>query len=191
MDSVTVPVSPNATTTPIPSTGEASVRAAKCFGRVVCKLFIAVPYVLFESLSISTEVIFGVGGAAVGAVRGGSVKLARAAGAKLGLCEKSTKPLKEYVIKDFHRGANLGWLPGQIVGAAGVVASLPVLVNPTMLIAEGINFGIYGLVTTGFAYDEIKRDGHSCAEDHSKTMLSDLRHQFRELHDFLYGDKQP
>ncbi|WP_163369569.1 hypothetical protein [Endozoicomonas acroporae] len=191
MDAASFPVSLDQKINPFPSTREASVRAAKCFGRVVCKLFIAVPYVLFESLSIGTEVIFGVGGAAVGAVRGGSVKLARAAGAKLGLCEKSTKPLKEYVIKDFHRGANLGWLPGQIVGAAGVVASLPVLVNPTMLIAEGIHFGFFGLVTTGFAYDEIKRNGHSCAEDHSKTMLSDLRHQFRELHDFLYDDKKP
>ncbi|WP_257296162.1 hypothetical protein [Endozoicomonas sp. YOMI1] len=185
-----VPVNYYQTTNPNPSTRNTLGRAVKCFGRIVCKMFVAVPYVLFHSLSLGTEALFGAGGAAIGAVRGGTVKLARAAGSKLGLCEKSSKPLMEYVIKDFHRGTNVGWLPGQIVGAAGLVASLPVLVHPVTLSVFGAIFGTCGLASGVVAYDEIKYTGHSDVEDDSKTFLRYIRHEFRDLHDCLYGEKK-
>ena len=57
--------------------------------------------------------------------------------------------------------------------------SLPVLAHPAMLVAEGVNFVLSGLITTGFDYDEMKQNGHSWTEDESKTMLSDLRHNSR------------
>ncbi|MBO9495494.1 hypothetical protein J7438_15555 [Thalassotalea sp. G20_0] len=190
MDSVTVPVSPDATTTPIPSTGEASFRAAKCFGRTVCKMFVAVPYLVFQAFSLGTEALFGAGGGAVGAVRGGTVKLVKAAGAKLGLCEKSTKPLMEYIIKDFYRGTNVGMLPGQIVGAAAVVVAMPLLVHPATLGVCGVIFGAFGIADGVVAYREIKSSGHSETEDNTKNFLKTIRQQNRDFHDFLYGDKK-
>ncbi|WP_422465933.1 hypothetical protein [Endozoicomonas sp. ALC013] len=188
MDAASFPVSLDQTINPIPSTREASVRAAKCFGRTLCKMAIVVPYVLYHAFSIGTECIFGAGGAAVGAVRGGTVKLARAAGAKLGLCERSTKPLKEYIIKDFHRGANVGWLPGQIIGAAVVASNLLLLAHPITLGVCGAVFGTYAIAEGVIAYKEIKATGHSDTEEFSKNLLKGTRQQVRNFHDFLYGE---
>ncbi|MBO9480752.1 hypothetical protein [Salinisphaera sp. G21_0] len=190
MDAVSVPDSLDQTINPIPSTREATVRAVKCFGRIVCKMAIVVPYVLYHAFSLGTEHIFGAGGAVVGAVRGGTVKLARAAGAKLGLCERSTKPLKEYIIKDFHRGANVGWLPGQIIGAAVVASNLLLLAHPITLGVCAAVFGTYAIAEGVIAYKEIKSSGHSETEDNTKNFLKTIRQQNRDFHDFLYGDKK-
>ena len=190
MDSVTVPVSHHQKINHNQSTGNALGRAVKCFGRNVCKMAVAVPYVLYQAVSITTEALCGAGGAVVGTLRGGTVKLARAAGAKLGLCQKSTKPLSEYIIQDFHRGANVGWLPGQIVGVAGSALTTIGLLNPISLGVGGAIFGIYGLVEGVIAYDEIKCFGHSYAEDSSKNILRDIRSEFRDVHEWLYGEKK-
>ncbi|WP_257263920.1 hypothetical protein [Endozoicomonas sp. ONNA2] len=176
-------------TYPAHSTGQTLARAATCFGRTICKLFVAVPYLTQEIFSITTEALFGAGGAAIGAVGFGAVKLARRAGSKLGMCVTSTKPLSEYIIKGFHCGANIGWIPGQIVGAAALVAFIPLLVHPGTLTLCGTFFGAYSLASGVTAYGEIKRDGHSNFEDDAKTLLSDIRHQFRDFHEYLYGEK--
>ena len=189
MDSVTVPIGHHQKINDNQSTGSALGRAAKCFGRNVCKMAVAVPYVLYQAFSITTEALCGAGGAVVGTVRGGTVKLVRAAGAKLGLCQKSTKPLSEYIIQDFHRGANVGWLPGQIVGVAGSALTTIELLNPISLGVGGIILGMHGLAEGVTAYNEIKFYGHSCTEDYSKNILRDIRRECRDIHDWLYGEK--
>nr|MDT0253471.1 hypothetical protein [Endozoicomonas sp.] len=112
------------------STFNALGRAAKCFGRRVYKTAVAIPYVLYHVFSLSTEAVCGAGGAVVGAVGGGTIKLAKSIGAKLGLCQKSTRPLSDYVIKGFHTGANIGWLPGQAIGVVGSLVTTVALLNP-------------------------------------------------------------
>ncbi len=191
MDSTTINFNPAQKQIQNSSTGNALGRAAKCFGRNVCKIAVAVPYVLYHALSIGTEAVCGAGGAVVGVVRGGTVKLARAIGAKLNLCEKSTRPLSDYVIKDFHRGANIGWLPGQIIGVVGsAVTSAGILLNPVSLGVGGAVLGAYSLVEGVVTYNEVKETGHSSAEQDSKNVFRDIRRECRDIHDWLYGDKK-
>ncbi|USE37139.1 hypothetical protein [Endozoicomonas sp. SCSIO W0465] len=190
MDPITTPVSHHHKISHHHSTCDALGRAAKCFGRWVCKLTVAIPYVAYHTFSTSTELLFGAGGAVVGAVRGGTVILAKEAGSRLGLCQKSTKPLSEYIIKDFHRGANVGWLPGQIMGVAGSVITAAALLDPVGLVLAGASIGAFSLVEGVFAYKGIKSTGYSCLEQDSKNALRDIRRECRELHDWLYGDKK-
>lgn len=191
MDSTNINFNPAQTQIQNSSTVNALGRAAKCFGRNVCKMAVAVPYVLYHVLSIGTEALCGAGGAVVGAVRGGTVKLARAIGAKLDLCEKSTRPLSDYVIKDFHRGANIGWLPGQIIGVVGsAVTSAGILLSPVSLGIGGTYIVAYSLVEGVVTYNEVKETGHSSAEQKSKNIFRDMRRKYRDKHDWLYGNKR-
>lgn len=192
MHTVTGSISPDQTKNTYNSTGNALGRAAKCFGRNVCEVLIGIPFVLYHSFSITTEEIFGAGGAVAGA----SVKLARAAGSKLGLCQKSAKPLSEYIIKHFHRGANIGRIPGKIMGGVGVLAGTFVITSvailiPALVAVPGILLGAGCLAKSAIAYRQIKCTGHSSIEDNSKTFLKKIGHDFQELHDYLYyGDKK-
>lgn len=190
------PNSPDQTINSCNSTGNALSRAAKCFGRNVCEVLIGIPYVLYHSYSLATEMVCASGGAVVGTLRGGTVKLARAAGSKLGLCQKSTKPLSEYIIKAFRRGANVGRIPGKIMGGVGVLAGTFVITSvailiPALVAVPGILLGAGCLAKSAIAYRQIKCTGHSSIEDNSKTFLRNIGHDFRDLHDYLYyGDKK-
>lgn len=190
MDSISIPVNNNHKVSHSNAGSNELSRAVKCFGRNVYKIAVAIPYTLYHAFSLGTEGLFAASGAVVGAVRGGTVKLVRAIGSKLDLCHKSTKPISEYVIKDFHRGANVGWIPGKIVGVLGsAVTSAGIFLCPISLAVSGTLIGTYSIAEGISAYKDIKKTGYSTAEHDSKNILKYIAKEYKDKHDFLYGKK--
>lgn len=166
-------------------------KGSRFFGRMCVKLSYSLALSVFEIPSLATECVFGSVGAGVGALVGQVLITARKCmGAKarkfLGL--ESARRLSDFVSDGFHKGARVGYLPGNVIGAAALF-SVGTIVCANAKVALPILGTFVGAMST-FLWvkylDEVDQSGAD-AFDLSKHYLQEFRECLRCAHNSLYG----
>ena len=164
---------------------------SRFFGRMCVKLSYSLALSVFEIPSLATEMVFGLVGAGVGVLAGQVLITARKCmGAKarklLGL--ESARRLSDFVSDGFHKGARVGYLPGNVIGAAALF-SVGTIVCANAKVALPILGTFVGAMSMFFRVkylDEVDQSGAN-AFDLSKHYLQEFRQCLRSAHKSLYG----